>query len=118
METTNTVENPDEIHSRPGKPYPLGATWDGEGVNFALFSEHATGVMLCLFDAEDPAKESQRIPLTERTEQIWHIYLDAIQPGQLYGYRVEGPFASPCGNTGCPAYWRFPAPFGPSHRLW
>ncbi|MGM9508764.1 glycogen debranching protein GlgX [Larkinella sp. GY13] len=92
METTNTVENPDEIHSRPGKPYPLGATWDGEGVNFALFSEHATGVILCLFDAEDPAKETRRIPLTECTEQIWHIYLDAIQPGQLYGYRVEGPF--------------------------
>ena len=92
METTNTVDNPDEIRSRPGKPYPLGATWDGEGVNFALFSEHATGVILCLFDAEDPTKETQRIPLTERTEQVWHIYLDAIQPGQLYGYRVEGPF--------------------------
>jgi isoamylase len=92
METTNTVENPEEIRSRPGKPYPLGATWDGEGVNFALFSEHATGVILCLFDAEDPTKETQRIPLTERTEQSWHIYLEAIQPGQLYGYRVEGPF--------------------------
>lgn len=92
MEPINTVDPPEEIRSRPGKPYPLGATWDGEGVNFALFSERATGVTLCLFDAEDPTKEIQQIPLTERTEQIWHIYLDTVQPGQLYGYRVEGPF--------------------------
>jgi isoamylase len=92
MEPTNTVENPEEIRSRPGKPYPLGATWDGEGVNFALFSEHATGVILCLFDADEPDKETQRIPLTERTEQVWHIYLNSIQPGQLYGFRVEGAF--------------------------
>ncbi|RRB00775.1 glycogen debranching protein GlgX [Larkinella rosea] len=92
MEPTNTVENPEEIRSRPGKPYPLGATWDNEGVNFALFSEHATGVILCLFDAEDSTKETRRIPLTERTEQVWHIYLEAIPAGQLYGYRVEGPF--------------------------
>ncbi|GAB3273321.1 glycogen debranching protein GlgX [Larkinella harenae] len=92
MDSTNTVENPEEIRSRPGKPYPLGATWDGEGVNFALFSENATGVTLCFFDADDPTKETQRIALTERTEQIWHIYLEAVQPGQLYGYRVEGPF--------------------------
>lgn len=92
MEPTNTVENPEEIRSKPGKPYPLGATWDGEGVNFALFSEHATGVTLCLFDANDPTKETQCIPLTERTEHVWHIYLDSVQPGQLYGYRVDGPF--------------------------
>ncbi|MGA0558202.1 glycogen debranching protein GlgX [Larkinella sp. VNQ87] len=92
MEPTNTVENPDEIRSKPGKPYPLGATWDGDGVNFALFSERATGVTLCLFDADDPAKETQRIPITERTEHVWHIYLDSIRPGQLYGYRVDGPF--------------------------
>ncbi|MGV3559135.1 glycogen debranching protein GlgX [Larkinella arboricola] len=92
MELTNTVENSEDIRSRPGKPYPLGATWDGEGVNFALFSEHATGVTLCLFDAEDPTRETQQIPLIERTEHIWHIYLEAIQPGQLYGYRVDGPF--------------------------
>ncbi|MFC5411589.1 glycogen debranching protein GlgX [Larkinella bovis] len=92
MEPTNTVKNSEEIRSRPGKPYPLGATWDGEGVNFALFSEHATGVTLCLFDVDDPTQETHRIPLTERTEQIWHIYLDSIRPGQLYGYRVEGLF--------------------------
>ncbi|MFD1141306.1 glycogen debranching protein GlgX [Larkinella insperata] len=92
MELTNTVENPEDIRSRPGKPYPLGATWDGEGVNFALFSEHATGVTLCLFDAEDPTKETQQIPVIERTEHVWHIYLESIKPGQLYGYRVDGPF--------------------------
>ncbi|GAB3934785.1 glycogen debranching protein GlgX [Larkinella terrae] len=92
MEPINTVENPDEVRSRPGKPYPLGATWDTEGVNFALFSEHATGVTLCLFDANDHTHETHRIPLTERTEHIWHIYLESIPPGQLYGYRVEGPF--------------------------
>ncbi|GAB3892878.1 glycogen debranching protein GlgX [Larkinella knui] len=92
MENIHTVENPEEIRSRPGKPYPLGATWDSEGVNFALFSEHATGVTLCLFDTDDPTKETICIPLTERTEHVWHIYLDAIQPGQLYGYRVDGPF--------------------------
>ncbi|GAB3332378.1 glycogen debranching protein GlgX [Larkinella ripae] len=92
MEPTNTVKNSDEIRSRPGKPYPLGATWDEEGVNFALFSEHAAGVTLCLFDADDPTKETQQIPLTERTEHIWHIYLQGIPAGQLYGYRVEGPF--------------------------
>ncbi|HLU90527.1 MAG TPA: alpha-amylase family glycosyl hydrolase, partial [Cyclobacteriaceae bacterium] len=74
----------------PGKPYPLGANWDGEGVNFALFSENATGVFLCLFDAEE--KETARIKLTEHTDQVWHIYLPGVAPGQLYGYRVEGPW--------------------------
>ena len=75
-----------------GAPYPLGATWDGQGVNFALFSEHAEGVELCLFDASDQADQSEIIRLTERTNQVWHCYLPDIHPGQLYGYRVHGPY--------------------------
>jgi glycogen operon protein len=76
----------------PGRPYPLGATWDGAGVNFALFSEHATKVELCLFDAVDATKESQRITLPEQTDQVWHAYLPDVLPEQLYGYRVHGPY--------------------------
>jgi glycogen operon protein len=76
----------------PGKPYPLGATWDAKGVNFALFSEQATKVELCLFDSPDAAHESERITLTERTDQVWHAYLPEVLPGQLYGYRVHGPY--------------------------
>ena len=76
----------------PGRAYPLGATWDGAGVNFALFSEHSTGVELCLFDSADSERETQRIPLTERTDQVWHSYLPDCLPGQLYGYRVHGPY--------------------------
>ncbi len=75
----------------PGKPYPLGATWDGEGVNFALFSEHAEKVELCFFDAAG-RREVQRITMKERTEQIWHCYLPEARPGLLYGYRVYGPY--------------------------
>ncbi|MDQ3420298.1 MAG: glycogen debranching protein GlgX [Acidobacteriota bacterium] len=77
----------------PGSPYPLGATWDGVGVNFALFSEHATRVELCLFDTADAELESITIPLPEHTDMVWHGYLPDVQPGQLYGYRVHGPFA-------------------------
>jgi isoamylase len=77
----------------PGSPYPLGAKWDGEGVNFAIFTESATGVELCLFDSPNDAVESHRIPLKERTDQVWHVYLPDIRPGQLYGYRVDGPYA-------------------------
>jgi len=75
-----------------GNSYPLGATWDGKGVNFALFSEHATGVELCLFDTVDDDKETHRIPLTEHTDQVWHAYLPEVLPGQLYGYRVHGSY--------------------------
>jgi len=74
----------------PGEPYPLGATWDGAGVNFALFSENAMGVELCLFDSPDADSESRRIELTENTDQVWHCYLPDALPGQLYGYRVHG----------------------------
>jgi glycogen operon protein len=77
----------------PGRPYPLGATWDGVGVNFALFSENATKVELCLFDSADAERESRRIELRENTDQVWHCYLPDVLPGQLYGYRVHGPYA-------------------------
>src|SRR5262245_32420648 len=76
----------------PGSPHPLGATWDGKGVNFALFSEHATKVELCLFEAVDAKTEAQLIPLPEYTDQVWHGYLPEVLPGQLYGYRVHGPY--------------------------
>jgi glycogen operon protein len=76
----------------PGSPYPLGATWDGKGVNFALFSEHATGVELCLFDSPDAQHEAERIRFTEYTDHVWHAYLPEVLPGQLYGYRVSGPY--------------------------
>ncbi len=82
----------------PGKPYPLGATWDGEGVNFALFSENATAVELCLFEGPDSAKESHRIPVEERTDQIWHVYLPGLWPSQHYGYRVQGPYDPEAGH--------------------
>src|ERR687897_2644273 len=75
-----------------GQPFPLGATWDGAGVNFALFSEHATGVELCLFDSIDDQSERERIRLTEREGMVWHCYLPDVRPGQLYGYRVHGPY--------------------------
>lgn len=77
----------------PGHPYPLGATWDGEGVNFALFSEHATAVELYLFDGPESTKESHHIRLEERTDQVWHAYIHGLWPGQHYGYRVHGPYA-------------------------
>ncbi|TWR26003.1 glycogen debranching protein GlgX [Mucilaginibacter achroorhodeus] len=73
----------------PGKPYPLGATWDGNGVNFALYADNATGVELCLFNGDAP---EEKIKITERTHQIWHCYLPGVNPGQLYGYRVDGPY--------------------------
>src|SRR5438552_2704075 len=66
---------PDAIRTRPGQPYPLGASWTGAGVNFALFSEHATGVELCLFDPADLGREIRRVPLRERTDHVWHVFL-------------------------------------------
>jgi glycogen operon protein len=82
----------------PGKPHPLGSTWDGQGVNFAIFSENATGVELCLFDRADDVRESARIQLTERDGFVWHAYLPDVRPGQLYGYRVDGPWAPEQGH--------------------
>src|SRR5438876_11306220 len=75
----------------PGRPDPRGATWDGEGVNFALFSESAERVELCIFD-DLGRRELQRIELKERTDQVWHCYLPEARPGLLYGYRVHGPY--------------------------
>jgi glycogen operon protein len=87
----------------PGAPYPLGAVWDGAGVNFALFSENASGVELCLFGGADGNAETARIALTEQTYQVWHVYLPGLRPGQRYGYRVHGPYAPARGQRFNPA---------------
>lgn len=76
----------------PGVPYPLGANWDGQGVNFALFADNATGVDLCLFDQPDQKTETHRIKMKGRSHHEWHTYIPGIKPGQLYGYRVYGPY--------------------------
>ncbi len=81
----------------PGDPYPQGATWDGEGVNFSLFSSHAERVELCIFDARG-RRELQRITMPEQTDQVWHAYLPQARPGLLYGYRVHGPHKPEAGH--------------------
>jgi isoamylase len=88
---------------RPGQPYPLGATWDGAGVNFALFSAHATGVDLCLFDTPESPHERLRLPLPACTDAVWHGYVPQLRPGQCYGYRVYGPYAPHDGHRFNPA---------------
>jgi isoamylase len=85
----------------PGKPYPLGATWDGAGVNFALFSENATAVELCLFASD--GQQTEVIRLHEHTNLVWHCYLPEARPGQLYGYRVHGPYEPEAGRRFNPA---------------
>src|SRR5215213_6164611 len=75
-----------------GEPYPLGATLRSEGVNFALFSENATGVDLCLFDHPEAPQETVRIRMTEHTDQVWHCFLPGLKAGQLYGFRVYGAY--------------------------
>ena len=75
----------------PGRPYPLGASWDGTGVNFALYSENATKVELCLYDNRSN-EESERLELGETTAFVRHGYIPGLQPGQLYGFRVHGPW--------------------------
>lgn len=82
----------DKVRVWTGTPYPLGATWTGEGVNFALYSENAIGVDLCLFDEPDTEQETIRIRVTERIDYVWHVFLPDVKPGQLYGYRVYGPY--------------------------
>jgi isoamylase len=79
-----------DFEKLPGQPYPLGARYDGNGVNFVLFSENASGVELCLFDEHDNQTHCIKIP--NRTHNQWHIYLKGIKPGQKYGYRVLGPY--------------------------
>ena len=81
----------DKVEIREGLPHPLGATWDGQGVNFALFSAHATRVEVCLFD-EQGQRETARVELPEYTDEIWHGYLPGVSPGTIYGYRVHGPY--------------------------
>jgi glycogen operon protein len=82
----------------PGNPYPLGATWDGLGVNFAVFSGHAEKIELCLFDSPQARSETVRIPLNEQTDMVRHGYLPGMRPGQLYGYRVHGPYEPEAGH--------------------
>lgn len=88
---------PETIRVAPGLPYPLGATWDGIGVNVAVFSAHATKIELCLFDV-DGKRETARIPLPEFTHEVWHGYFPDLRPGQLYGLRVHGPYAPEAGH--------------------
>ena len=76
----------------PGSPFPLGATWDGQGVNFALYAENAHGVDLCLFDSMVDEVEIVKVRLKERSHHVWHTYVPELKPGQLYGYRVFGPY--------------------------
>jgi glycogen operon protein len=80
-----------------GSAHPLGATWTGRGVNFALFSANATGVEVCLFDA-DGEREIERIALPEYTDEVWHGFVPDIGPGTIYGYRVHGPYAPEAGH--------------------
>jgi isoamylase len=87
----------DAIRFWPGLPYPLGATWDGSGTNFALFSAHAEKVELCLFD-DAGEREIARVALPEYTHEIWHGYLPDVRPRQLYGYRVYGPYDPKAGH--------------------
>ena len=84
----------------PGRPFPLGTSWDGRGTNFAVWSSSATGVDVCLFDASGA---EQRVPLIDRTFQIWHGYLPDVHPGQLYGFRVAGPYDPANGQLHNPA---------------
>jgi isoamylase len=86
------MSRPRPLKTHPGEPYPLGATYDGEGVNFALFSENATRVELCLYAGPTGNEEMARVELSERTELVWHVYLPGLGPGQRYAYRVHGPY--------------------------
>ena len=85
-----------EIH--PGKPFPRGASYDGMGVNFAIYSRVATRVEVCLFDANEPSRETQRFDLPETTDFVWHGYVPGLEPGALYGFRVHGPYAPTQGH--------------------
>jgi len=87
-----TVNTAHTIIYNIGKPFPLGATWDGKGTNFAIYAENAEMIELCLFKALEDDTEDLKIGLKERTHHVWHIYLPGISPGQLYAYRVSGPY--------------------------
>jgi isoamylase len=92
-----SVPASDKNRVKEGLPYPRGAWWDGKGVNFSLFSAHATKVEVCLFD-QTGQKETQRIELPEFTSEIWHGYVPDIRPGTVYGYRVHGPYEPEAGH--------------------
>src|SRR5215208_6281095 len=87
----------------PGATAPLGATWNDQGTNFALYSEHATRVELCLFDQPEDGVAAERVEMQESPDQVWHAYLPAVSPGQAYGYRVHGPSAPTEGHRFNPA---------------
>ncbi|MEQ9619099.1 MAG: glycogen debranching protein GlgX [Deltaproteobacteria bacterium] len=89
---TSATESGRTIKTLPGSPDPLGATWDGKGVHFAIYSENAERVELCLFGRGKPEPEVARIPVYSKTGNIWHVYVPGLEPGQLYGYRVHGPY--------------------------
>jgi glycogen operon protein len=91
------------METQPGEPYPLGATWDGEGVNFALFSENADRVELCLYEGPEGDHERARVELTERTDLVFHVYVPGLGPGQRYGYRVHGRYEPQAGHRFNPA---------------
>src|SRR5690606_24175051 len=80
-----------------GRIHPMGSTWDGKGVNFALFSAHAEKVELCLF-SRDGSTELQRLPMPDLTNQVWNGYLEGAGPGTVYGYRVYGPYQPDLGH--------------------
>ena len=80
-----------KIKLSQGKPYPLGATFDGKGVNFSLFSANAKKVILCLFD-QSGTEELQQIEISQNDHNIWHVYIEGIKTGQVYGYRVDGEY--------------------------
>ena len=103
--TESTLANSKSSHLTvyPGNPYPLGATWDGEGVNFALYADNAKAVELCLFSNAEDEVESFKIKLIERTHHVWHAYFPDIKPGQLYGYRVHGNYDPQNGHRFNPA---------------
>ncbi len=87
----------------PGKPYPLGATWDGQGTNFAVFSEKADKIELLLYDPDDVTHPEAIIPLEHRQGYVWHIYLPEVIPPQLYSYRAHGPYDPSAGHRFNPA---------------
>jgi len=87
----------------PGRPHPLGAVWDGQGTNFALFSRNAEAVSLCLFAHADDVEPEIEIPLRQRTNWVWHVHLPDLRPPALYAYRVSGPYAPEAGHRFNPA---------------
>src|SRR5512141_2566967 len=98
--TTTSRDKEASVEVWPGSAYPLGATFDGVGTNFAVFSEVADQVELCLFDDE---RTETRVPMTEVDAFVWHCYLPTFQPGQRYGYRVHGPYDPTQGQRCNPA---------------